>query len=137
MHFVQVMVLGGVFERHPQLRYGAIEVGSNWLAPLAENLDMWAVHYEKRLSSLLSMKPSEYIARNVRVCPFNIGLFEPVWEHLERYPNLQDCYCYSTDYPHTEGGVDIARKFYEKVAPLGDEVVEKFFVKNAEWILPV
>src|SRR5258708_19280735 len=37
-HFISMLVLGGVFERFPSLRFGAIEVGGGWLGPLAERL---------------------------------------------------------------------------------------------------
>jgi predicted TIM-barrel fold metal-dependent hydrolase len=90
--------------------------------------------FKKRLSGFLTMMPSEYMARNLRVTPFNN--FEPVEVHLARFPQLQDCYCYSTDYPHIEGGTQINRKFYEQIAHLGTSVLEKFFVTNANLLLP-
>ena len=134
-HFLTVMVLGGVFERHPRLRFGAIELGAHWLGPLADNLDMWAEKvFARRLAETLSMKPSEYLARNVRVTPHNI--VEPVDAFFERYPHLANCYCYSTDYPHLEGGAHINAKMYEMLAPLGEEVLERYFVTNGEWLLP-
>ncbi len=80
------------------------------------------------------MKPSQYINRNVRVTPFNE--FEPVRRDFERYPHLSDTYCYSTDYPHVEGGKDSKRLMHEQVAALGEEIVAKFFVTNAELIIP-
>jgi hypothetical protein len=80
------------------------------------------------------MLPSEYLARNVRVTPFNT--FEPVEQHFQRYPHLQDCYCYSTDYPHVEGGVDIKNVFKERLSSLSPALVEKFFVGNGQLLLP-
>jgi predicted TIM-barrel fold metal-dependent hydrolase len=134
-HLLTVMALGGVFERFPRLRFGAIEQGSSWLGPLAEQLDMWARDvYSARLRPFISLLPSEYLARNVRVTPFNE--FEPVDRDFERYPNLATCYCYSTDYPHVEGGKRSKALLYDKVAPLGDDVVEQFFVTNAELLMP-
>ena len=134
-HFLTVMILGGVFERFPRLRFGAIEQGASWLGPLAEQLDMWAHDvYAKRLQPFISMLPSEYLARNVRVTPFNE--FEPIERDLARFPQVQECYCYSSDYPHVEGGKNSKALLYEKVAPLGDDVVERFFTTNAEWLLP-
>ena len=134
-HFLTVMVLGGVFERHPRLRFGAIELGAHWLGPLADNLDMWAGKvFARRIAETLSMKPSEYLARNVRVTPHNI--VEPVDEFFTRYPHLASCYCYSTDYPHLEGGAHINAKMHEMLAPLGEEVLERYFVANGEWLLP-
>jgi predicted TIM-barrel fold metal-dependent hydrolase len=134
-HFLMVMVLGGVFERHPGLRFGAIELGAHWLGPLAENLDMWAEKvFARRIKAVLSMKPSQYLARNVRVTPHNI--VEPVDLFFTRYPQLASCYCYSTDYPHLEGGAHINRKMHDLLAPLGEDVIEKYFVANGAWLLP-
>jgi predicted TIM-barrel fold metal-dependent hydrolase len=133
-NYLTAMVMGGVFERHPRLRFGALELGSSWLGPLAEHLDVWAAGpFRRRMSTILTMPPSEYIARNVRVTPF---YFEPIDLYLERHAALQDCYCYSTDYPHQEGGADAKARLYAKVKPLGDDVVRKFFASNGEWLLP-
>ena len=64
-HFLTVMVMGGVFERHPTLRFGAIELGAHWLGPLADSLDMWATKvFARRMQSTISMQPSEYLARD-------------------------------------------------------------------------
>ncbi|MCB2075853.1 MAG: amidohydrolase family protein [Novosphingobium sp.] len=134
-HFLTVMVLGGVFERHPALRFGAIELGAHWLGPLADNLDMWAEKvFARRIADTLTMKPSDYLARNVRVTPHNI--VEPVDRFFERYPQLSSCYCYSTDYPHLEGGAHIATRMHDLLEPLGDAVLERYFVANGEWLLP-
>jgi len=134
-HFLTVMVMGGAFERHPSLRFGAIELGAHWLGPLADSLDMWATKvFARRMENTISMKPSEYLARNVRVTPHNV--VEPVAEFFRRYPRLASCYCYSTDYPHLEGGAHIKTKVYEMLKPLGDELLEKYFVANGEWLLP-
>jgi predicted TIM-barrel fold metal-dependent hydrolase len=134
-HFLTVMVLGGVFERHPRLRFGAIELGAHWLGPLADNLDMWADRvFARRLKGVLSLKPSEYIARNVRVTPHN--MVEPVDAFFARYPRLADCYCYSTDYPHLEGGAWVRDRVHEMLAPLGDAVLEQYFATNGIWLLP-
>jgi predicted TIM-barrel fold metal-dependent hydrolase len=134
-HFIAVIVLGGVFERHPRLRFGAIELGAHWLGPLADNLDMWIEKiFARRIKGTLSLKPSEYLARNVRVTPHNI--VEPVAQFFTRYPHLADCYCYSTDYPHLEGGTHVNRKVYDMLAPLGETVLEKYFSGNGAWLLP-
>jgi predicted TIM-barrel fold metal-dependent hydrolase len=134
-HFLTVMVLGGVFERHPRLRFGAIELGAHWLGPLADNLDMWSERvFARRIRETLSLKPSEYLARNVRVTPYSI--VEPVDAFFRRYPRLAPCYCYSTDYPHLEGGAHVNRKLHAMLEPLGEDVLERYFVNNGEWLLP-
>src|SRR5262249_28818299 len=53
------------------------------------------------LQPTLSMAPSDYINRNIRVTPFH---FEDVAMYFTRYPHLSDVFSYSTDYPHFEGG---------------------------------
>ncbi|MGE3618891.1 MAG: amidohydrolase family protein [Acidimicrobiia bacterium] len=129
------LILGGVFERHPRLRFGVIEAGASWFGPLAESLDMWATKvYAKRLEPFISMKPSEYMARNVRITPFNN--FEDVADMFRRYPQVADCYAFSTDFPHIEGGTDVKRKHLAALDGLGDDVLEKFFATNGELLLP-
>lgn len=132
-NFLAALVLGGVFERVPNLRFGAIEVGAGWFGPFAERLDMWAGQFGRRLSTVLSMRPSEYLARNVRVTPY---AFEPVDRYFERYPAVTDCLCFSTDYPHVEGGVDVRAAQERLLARLGPAVTEKFFRTNGEWLIP-
>ena len=128
------MALGGVFERHPTLRVGCIESGADWIGPLAERLD---ISLDSQVGGGMTwpfpLKPSEYINRNVRV---SVLAHEPVERWLKRYPEVQNVYCYSSDFPHSEGQVWSLKKFYERVAPLGDEIVENFFCKNAQLLMP-
>lgn len=120
-------VMGGVFERYPELRLGIIEFGAQWLGPLVERMDLHAALMAK-VGGALPMKPSEYVRRNIRCTPF---WSEPVDRYIDRY-GLEEVYCFSTDYPHVEGGKDPVGKFMATVSPLGDEMVERFFVTNAE-----
>jgi hypothetical protein len=80
------------------------------------------------------MRPSDYIARNVRVTPHN--MIEPVAEFITRCPRLAGCYCYSTDYPHLEGGMHVKDRVVEMLAPLGEAALERYLVTNGEWLLP-
>jgi predicted TIM-barrel fold metal-dependent hydrolase len=134
-NFIATLVTGGVFERHPGLRFGAIELGAHWIGPLAASLDMW--HENNQTFGLngatrLPRRPSEYIARNVRVCPFH---FEPVDEYIDRY-GLEDVYCYASDYPHIEGGRDPMVRFSNRLERFGPDVMEKFFVANGQFLVP-
>lgn len=125
------MVMGGVFERFPTLRFGIIEFGGQWLGPLVERMDLHAALMTK-VGVGLPMKPSEYVNRNVRVTPF---WSEPVGRYIERY-GLEQTYMFSTDYPHVEGGKDPVGKFLAALEHLGPDVIEKFFVTNAELLFP-
>jgi predicted TIM-barrel fold metal-dependent hydrolase len=100
---------------------------------LGEKLDLMAGQFPTRMGNALSMRPSEYLNRNVRVTAYS---FEPIDRYFERFPELADVYCFSTDYPHTEGGKDSKRVVHAKIARLGDDVVEKYFVTNGQWLLP-
>jgi predicted TIM-barrel fold metal-dependent hydrolase len=137
-NFLATMVLGGVFERHPKLRYGSCEVLGQWVGPLAQNLDFWNSHSRKfSLASTegalpITMKPSDYIRRNVRVSLFDI---EPVDVYIDQF-EMPEIYCYSSDYPHPEGGKDPMGDISRKLERFGPDVMRKVFVENAEWILP-
>ena len=132
-NYLAALVLGGVFERHPRLRFGVIELTSMWLPNLVERMELCNYALSGKPEGNLPLRPSEYVARNVRVTPFH---FEPVDRLLTSYPKLADVFVFSTDYPHVEGGRNSFTRFFEKVAPLGDDITEKFFVKNGEWLLP-
>ena len=131
-NFLSTMILGGTFERHPMLRFGVMEMGAQWVGHLAERLDLWAGEFEKRLPHL-KMKPSEYMNRNVRATPF---VFEDVKSYFEKYPSLSDVYCYSSDYPHVEGGKFSKQRFLLNLNGLDDLLIKKFFSENGAWIMP-
>jgi predicted TIM-barrel fold metal-dependent hydrolase len=132
-NYLGTMVVGGVFERHPRLRFGIIEAGADWIGPLADHLDLWASRFTTQLGKIITMKPSDYIARNVRVSGF---CFESFATYFDRYSELSDVYCYASDYPHIEGGSDQLEVYARDLAGLDARSAEKFFVSNAEWILP-
>lgn len=130
--YLQTMVMGRVFERFPDLRFGIFEYGTAWIGPCVERMDMWAGFQAKVLGRKFEMMPSEYVKRNVRFGPF---FHEDVRLQLERY-GLHECYCYSTDYPHLEGSKDPIGKFREKLHGLPEKFQEDFFINNAKWLMP-
>lgn len=132
VNLLTTMILGGVFERFPRLRFAAIELGAHWLGPLSAYLDQMAEIYSDRLGSVLTLKPSEYIRRNIRVTPYR---FEPL-DALVKNFGLSECYCYSSDFPHPEGGTQPIKDFADWIAPLGQKQAESFYVSNADWVLP-
>lgn len=137
-NFLATMIMGGVFERHPTLRFGAHEVLAQWAGPLAQNLDFW--HRHSRKFSLdntdgelpITMRPSDYLRRNVRLSVFDI---EPVDVYIEQFA-MPELYCYSSDYPHPEGGKDPMGDIAGKLERLGPDVVRRVFVENAQLLLP-
>ena len=133
-NYLSMMIVGGVFERHPTLRFGAIETGASWIGPTAERLDFSSVDMAEMMGQPKpKILPSEVLSRNVRVAALG---YEPVEIWLERYPEIQDVYCYSSDYPHVEGRKWSLRHTFDRVAPLGEAVVNKFFCENAKLLMP-
>jgi predicted TIM-barrel fold metal-dependent hydrolase len=95
------MIFDGVLERFPVLRIGVIEQGAiwvpSWLRQMEAAYEAFARH-EERLRAL-SMRPSDYVYRQVRFTPYpteDVG-----WIIDQTDPRL--C-MFSSDYPHVEGG---------------------------------
>jgi predicted TIM-barrel fold metal-dependent hydrolase len=130
-NYVTLLVYGGVFERFPALRVGCIETGAYWLGPMAENLDIVGQQF-KSLMRKYSLKPSEFIQRNVRVSPF---FWEPIDTYIDRY-GFEDVYVFGSDYPHYEGGKNPMAIYDAALDRLGPAVAEKFFVENARLLMP-
>ena len=66
------LIIDGVFDRFPNLKWGAVELGASWLPGWLRNLDSAAhafVKNEERLQKL-SAKPSEIARRQLRVTPY-------------------------------------------------------------------
>ena len=129
--YLQVLVMGGVFERFPRLRLGIIEFGAAWVGPAVERMDQWA-GFLARVGANYPMKPSEYVARNVRVAPF---FHENLPRMIER-SGLEDIYVFSTDYPHLEGSRDPIGKFQKWLDQLDPSYARKFYIDNAQLLFP-
>ncbi|HLG86517.1 MAG TPA: hypothetical protein VKZ79_04905 [Alphaproteobacteria bacterium] len=83
-----------------------------------------------KVIALLARKPG--MSREAFVSAFD---FETVDLYFERY-DLDDVYCYASDYPHIEGGKDPMRRFAGRLERLGPRIMEKFFVANGSYLLP-
>jgi len=126
---MSMLIFDGVLERHPNLKLGIIELGAVWLPGFMRQLDAafeaFARH-EERLKKL-TLKPSEYVRRQVRVTPYPT---EPTgWIIEQAGPEL--C-MFSSDFPHVEGGRNPLRRFDNEVAHLPADVQERFFRLNFE-----
>ena len=94
------LILDGVFERFPKLKCGVIEQGATWVPGFCRRLDAALNEFGRpRQRASLSILPSEYFARQIRVTPFPFEELE--WLIQETGP---DVYMFGTDYPHDEGG---------------------------------
>jgi predicted TIM-barrel fold metal-dependent hydrolase len=103
--FLNAMVLGGVFERHPTLTIVFAEHGIDWITPAARRMDALAT---PGLSPLLlgeyklPLTPLEYVQRNIRVTPLPVAHESPG----PTFAALPEVPIFSSDYPHFEGNND-------------------------------
>ena len=129
MQALSLLILDGVLERHPHLKFGVIELGSVWVPGFMKQLDSAFEafsRHEERLQSL-SLKPSEYINRQVRVTPYPT---EPTGWVIQEAGS--DIFMFSSDYPHVEGGRNPLARFEKSIEGISHEAQDKFFRLNFE-----
>ena len=120
MQTLATLIIDGVLERHPDLKIGVIEMGASWVPSWMRSMDSCAAAFRKNEDRLqkLSLTPSEYVRRQVRVTPYP---HEPVgWIIKNSGPEV--C-LFSSDYPHVEGGRNPIKRF---AASLDDEGCSSF-----------
>ncbi len=127
MQTLATMIFDGVLERFPELRIGVIEQGAIWLPSWMRQMES-AVEafgrHEERLQAL-SLRPSDYVRRQVRVTPYpteDVG-----WIIREAGPDI--C-MFSSDYPHVEGGRRPIERFEASLGEASDEVRHRFYSEN-------
>jgi len=93
------MILNGVFDRHPELHVGVVELSSIWVPQFLLMLD-GSLDFTSRLNGTdvtLSKRPSEYLLEHVRVSSF-------AYEDPARLTRKSgDVFMCCSDFPHSEG----------------------------------
>ena len=121
------LIIDGIFDKFPRLKWGAIELGASWLPGWLRNLDSAAhafVKNEERLQKL-SDKPSEIARRQLRVTPY------PHEDSGWIIENSHEEMClFSTDYPHVEGGRNPLKRFGETLAGVSALAQDAFYAEN-------
>jgi predicted TIM-barrel fold metal-dependent hydrolase len=120
------LLMGGVCERFPRLRFLFLEAGGGWIPTQLERMDeqVQAFPLERRW---LSMLPSEYFRRqcwagfeaeewNLAACAEHLGPDRILW---------------ASDYPHPEYHPGIVDELRERIAPLDDAAQERILGRNA------
>jgi predicted TIM-barrel fold metal-dependent hydrolase len=123
---LSALVIDGVFDRFPRLKFGAIELGASWLPSLMKFLDSGVLAFgrEERLQKL-SGKPSEILQRQLRVTPYP---HEDVHWIMEN--SGEDMVLFSSDFPHVEGGRNPLKRFNENLAGVDAVRTRKFYRDN-------
>ena len=121
------MIFDGVLERFPDLRIGVIEQGAiwlpSWMRQMESAIEAFGRH-EERLQRL-SLRPSEYVRRQVRVTPYpteDVG-----WIVEQAGPEV--C-LFSSDYPHVEGGRRPIERFERSLQDVDESARRAFYHDN-------
>lgn len=123
---LSVLVIDGVFDRFPRLKFGAIELGASWLPSLMRFMDSGAAAFgrEARLQTL-SAKPSEILRRQLRVTPY------PHEDTRWIIENAGEEMClFSSDFPHIEGGRNPLKRFGDALEGVPAAVQRRFYRDN-------
>jgi predicted TIM-barrel fold metal-dependent hydrolase len=125
--FLSCLALDGVFEAHPGLKAGVIELGAMFVPSWLRRLDIAHDTFAKTEPELrkLTMKASDYIRRQVKFTPFPT---EPVGWLIEQ--GCADLLMFSSDYPHPEGGRNPLKRFEESMVGVSERDRDKFYSGN-------
>jgi uncharacterized protein len=121
------LIFDGVLDRFPGLRIGVIEQGAIWVPSWLRQMEsaFEAFHrHEERLQAL-SLRPSDYVHRQVRFTPYpteDVG-----WIVEQGGPDLV---MFSSDYPHVEGGRRPVERFEASLGDATEAVRRQFYVDN-------
>jgi predicted TIM-barrel fold metal-dependent hydrolase len=89
----------GVAERHPALRFGAVEAGIGWVAWMLDAMDEAYLKHHMWVRPKLELLPSDYFRRQ----GFATFQEDRAGLALAREFNLVDNFLWANDFPHHEG----------------------------------
>jgi predicted TIM-barrel fold metal-dependent hydrolase len=133
VHFI----LGGVFERFPDLKFVITETGCSWVPGLLKGLDRIIDQIRKTGQTgeiryddahKLNHLASEYFARNVWM-----GVSQPGPADVAALPVVGlDRFMWGSDYPHDEGTYPYTREHLRQVFPATDpDRMQQILAENA------
>ena len=124
--FISMLLLDGVFERHPGLRGAAVELGAGWVPEMLSRLDSITRIYSRVDSSVrFERTPSQQLTRQMGFTPFP---HEDVAALIDR--SNPELYLFSSDYPHIEGGRDPIGKFEGHLEGRSEDEKTLFYSEN-------
>lgn len=127
MQTLATLIFDGVLERFPRLRFGVIEMGAAWLPGWMRQMDSGFDafrRHEQRLQKL-SMPPSDYVRRQIRVTPYPT---DPTgWIIAQAGP---ETLLFSSDFPHVEGGRNPLKRFEATMPDTPAAAKQRFYCDN-------
>jgi uncharacterized protein len=127
MQTLACLIIDGVMDRFPRLKFGAIELGASWVPSWMRFMDSAAAAFVKNEERIhkLSGKPSEIARRQVRVTPYPHE--ETGW--IIRNSG-EEMMLFSSDFPHVEGGRNPLKRFNDALAGCNAGEIERFYCDN-------
>lgn len=144
------LILNGVFDRFPTLKFAVVELTAGWVLPLATgtsgipgsvsgvvngpglDLSYMVVSMWRETAVQLKKSPSDYLFEHFRV---TVNPAEPVADYFEH--GLEDMLMFGSDYPHCEGFADPLKTFRERLGPLTEAQSTKLYGQNAADLLAI
>lgn len=121
-------VVGGVFERFPNLRIAYLESGCGWVPYLMDRLDEEVELRGKEEAPYLTKLPSEYI-KSGRIF-FGVESEEKTIPDAVRW-ELEDTFLYASDYPHWDSDWPHTVRTLRERKDLSETVKRKMLRDNA------
>jgi predicted TIM-barrel fold metal-dependent hydrolase len=127
MQTLACLIIDGVMDRFPRLKFGAIELGAAWVPSWMRFMDSAAAAFVKNEERLhkLSARPSEIAQRQVRVTPYPHE--DAGW--IIRNSG-EEMMLFSSDFPHVEGGRNPLKRFNDSLQGASPAAVERFYCEN-------
>jgi predicted TIM-barrel fold metal-dependent hydrolase len=102
-HFLNAMIYGGGFARHPNLSVVLSELWAGWLPNFVRQTEVFTAKGGPWGEWPFPLGGGDYLRRHVKLTPLP-GLGD--WNTLELIRELPEMVVFSSDYPHTEGNAD-------------------------------
>ena len=127
MQTLAAMIIDGVMDRFPRLKFGAIELGASWLPGWMRFMDSAHAAFYKNEERLhrLSAPPSDIVRRQVRATPYPHE--DAGW--IIGQSGEEVC-LFSSDFPHVEGGRNPLKRFDDSLAGASQRAIDGFYREN-------
>ena len=124
---IAALIFDGVFDRFPNLKFGAIELGASWVPSWMQFMDSAANAFRKGEERLqkLSALPSEIARRQLRVTPYPHEDARWIIEN-----SGEEMLLFSSDFPHVEGGRNPLKRFNDNLEGVSERAKRRFYRDN-------
>ena len=126
------LTINGVFDRHPALRLGVMELTSGWVPGFLARID-GTMRFHARFNGhpelLAATPPSETVRAHVRVAVFADE------DPAALIDQCGDLFMYTSDFPHAEGLAEPLDDYLAVCDGIALQQREHLFSRNIRWLL--